>query len=93
MASVFMGAIFYFRNFLMRGFFPFFARNIAHYFLQKKIPTLRRDFLNFVFFMQGILKPEHAFRGLFCYLFFAYPYGASAMVKFKAESVGDFARA
>ncbi len=36
MASVFMDAIFYFRNFLMRGFLTFFARNIAFYFLQKK---------------------------------------------------------
>lgn len=91
MASVFMDAIFYFRNFLMLGFLTFFARNIAYSFLQKKI--LPPGFLEFCFFMQGILKPEHAFRGLFCYLFFAYPYGASAMVKFKAESVGDFARA
>lgn len=90
--------LFYGRHFLFSEFFNawllvIFCAKYCVLFFAKKIPAFRRDFLNFVFLMQGILKSEHAFRGLFCYLFFAYPYGASAMVKFKAESVGDFARA
>ena len=52
MASVFMDAIFYFRNFLMLGFLPFFARNIAYYFLQKN-PGIPPGFLEFCFLCKG----------------------------------------